>query len=124
MVLPALTRGGYTVRTHVAVGNRLGGGRHIVDAVASQSERKLLISLKWQQVRGTAEQKVPFEIMCLADAMERESYDGAYLVLGGEGWRRRHFFVGEGLKKYLKNTEGVEIVTLESFVARSNQGNL
>jgi hypothetical protein len=41
------------------------------------------VSLKWQQVGGTAEQKVPFEVMCLADAVRAGH---AYLVLGGDGW--------------------------------------
>jgi len=32
------------------------------------------------------EQKVPFEVICLMDAMEQNpNYQKAYLVLGGEG---------------------------------------
>jgi hypothetical protein len=70
MVLPALRRGGYTYQAQVNVGTRFGGGRHFVDVLATDSEgRRFLVSLKWQQVSGTAEQKVPFEAISLAEAV-------------------------------------------------------
>lgn len=124
MVLPALEQGGYAYKTHVEIGKRVGLGRHIVDVVAEKSTQQLLISMKWQQVSGTAEQKVPFEIICLLDAVDLGPYTKAYLVLGGEGWTLRHFYVGEGLKKYLSYTDKVEVLTLESFVAKANAGQL
>ena len=34
------------------------------------------------------------------------------------------FYVGGGLKSYLVDADKVEILTLESFVARANQGKL
>ena len=69
MVLPALKRGGYSYRKQVLVGSRPGGGRHKVDLAAEKSGDEFLISMKWQQSSGTAEQKVPFEIICLAEAI-------------------------------------------------------
>lgn len=101
MVLPALTQGGYSYTTQVNIGKRLGLGKHFIDVIAAKPDRKVLISMKWQQVSGTAEQKVPFEIICLLEALEAGDYSKAYLVLGGEGWKLRRFFTGEGLKKYL-----------------------
>ena len=80
--------------------------------------------LKWQQVSGTAEQKVPFEIICLLEAMENGPYEKAYLVLGGEGWTYRAFYTSGGLAKYLSYADCVEILTLEGFVARANSGKL
>ena len=124
MILPALKRGGYSYIAQQHIGNRFGGGRHFVDVVADKDGKKYLISLKWQQVSGTAEQKVPFEIICLADAIRQGPYHKAYLVLGGEGWKLRTFYVGGGLKSYLVDTDKVEILTLEGFVGRANQGNL
>ena len=126
MVLPALERGGYTYRKSVNIGKRLGGGKHIVDVLASDRTGSYLVSLKWQQVSGTTEQKVPFEAMCLADAAmgSRKRYEKAYLVLGGAGWKLREFFVGGGLKKYLLHTESVNIISLEAFVAKANKGQL
>lgn len=82
MVLPALDQGGYASKVQVHLGQRLGLGKHMVDAVAEKDGRKILLSVKWQQVSGTAEQKVPFEIICLIEAMEADaSYEKAYVVL-------------------------------------------
>jgi hypothetical protein len=69
MVVPALDRGGYEHETQVYVGLGCGGGIHKADALARRDSDQIIVSLKWQQTGGTAEQKVPFEIMCLADAV-------------------------------------------------------
>ncbi len=124
MVLPALDQGGYAYKIQQNIGQRLGCGAHFVDVIAEKSGTKALISMKWQQVSGTAEQKVPFEVICLLEALESGDYAKAYLVLGGEGWTLRDFYVGGGLEKYLKYAKKIEILTLESFVARANAGKL
>jgi hypothetical protein len=124
MILPALDQGGYSYDTQVKLGKRLGIGKHVVDAIARKDDRQLLISLKWQQVSGTAEQKVPFEIICLLEALEAGIHHKAYLVLGGEGWTLRTFYTGGGLKRFLVDSEKVEVLTLEGFVGRANQGKL
>src|SRR5450755_4739211 len=122
MMLPALERGGYSCHAQVRIGTRLGGGTHFVDIVAEKDGQKLLISVKWQQVSGTAEQKVPFEIICLEDAIKTSGYDGAYVVLGGEGWKLRNFYTGGGLESYLRLSGKIQIINLESFVAKANRG--
>lgn len=124
MVLPALDQGGYKYEVQVNLGQRLGCGRHFVDAVAEKNGHRFLVSVKWQQVSGTAEQKVPFEVICLAEALETGRFEKAYLVLGGEGWTLRGFYTSGGLKRYLVNSDNVEVITLESFVGRANQGRL
>jgi len=127
MVLPALEQGQYSYKTQVPIGLRLGGGRHLVDVVASDaSGRSYLISLKWQQTSGTAEQKVPFEVICLAEtiASGEGNHSAAYVVLGGGGWKLRDFYVGGGLNKHLTFADRVHVVTLEDFVGRANKGQL
>lgn len=124
MILPALERGGYTYSTQVHIGDRLGCGKHNVDAVVEKDGKRFLVSLKWQQSSGTAEQKVPFEMICLIEAIEYGQYDKAYLVLGGEGWKLRSFYTSGALSKYINGTEQVEVMTLEGFVGRANQGKL
>src|SRR5437773_9038511 len=124
MVLPALDQGGYVYNVQVKIGQRLGCGQHLVDVIAEKNARRILISMKWQQVSGTAEQKVPFEVICLLEALESGNYGKAYLVLGGEGWTLRNFYVGDGLKSYLAYADKVEILTLESFVGKANAGKL
>ena|SRR5262249_7383351 len=124
MILPSLKRGGYDYQVRVKIGQRLGCGAHYVDVIAEKDGRKILVSLKWQQVAGTAEQKIPFEVICLAEALEGREYEKAYIVLGGEGWTLRKFYTGGGLTKYLHGADRVEIVTLEGFVANANRGEL
>ena len=127
MVLPALERGGYEYFRQVDIGERLGGGKHIVDLVAyNEAGRGFLVSMKWQQTSGTAEQKVPYEAMCLIQAVraEPDRYAKAYLVLGGPSWSLRRFFTDGGLLPFLRDEDLVSILTLEEFVARANRGAL
>ena len=101
MVLPALERGGYEYFRQVDIGERLGGGKHIVDLVAyDEGGKGFLISLKWQQTSGTAEQKVPYEAMCLTQAvLENRRHTKAYLVLGGTA-TLRNFYTDGGLSAF------------------------
>ena len=126
MILPSLRRGGYTYQVGVNIGTRLGGGRHLVDVLAQKDNVQYLISLKWQQTGGTAEQKIPFEVLCLMEAIQTNSgkFQKAYLVLGGLGWKLREFYTGGGLSKYLQHDEYVDIVNLESFIALANKSHL
>lgn len=124
MIFPALRQGGYTWTTQVKIGRRPGGGRHIVDAVATKDALLILVSSKWQEVSGTAEQKVPWEVICLIAALKTEEYKRAYLILGGPGWTLRDFYVRGGLRDYIIGSEKVHIVTLEDFVAKANQSKL
>ena len=125
MILPALTRGGYVCHQQVSTGNRLGSkGRHFVDAIASKDGVDILVSLKWQQTSGTAEQKVPFEVMCLAEVVRAGNGHRAYLVLGGDGWTLRDYYVSGALRDHLIHSSLVDVVTLEAFVRLANNGQL
>lgn len=126
MIPPALKRGGYAFREQVVIGLRLGVGRHKVDYVVEDaSGAKILVSTKWQQVSGTAEEKVPYEVICLADSVNKSDgkFKKAYLVIGGEGWKLKlkDFYLTGGLRRFLKNCEAVEIISLENFVAKANK---
>ena len=124
MILPALDRGGYTWRVQAETGTRPGGRRHQVDAVATKDAQDTLVSLKWQQTSGTAEQKVPFEVICLADAIRLKKADRAFLVLGGDGWTLRDYYVSGALSDHLIHAGLVQVVTLEAFVRLANSGKL
>ena len=124
MILPALERGRYTHETQVVVGTRCGGGTHKADAVACKGTDKIVVSLKWQQTSGTAEQKVPFEVMCLADAVRTGSAVRAYLVLGGDRWTLRDYYTSGALSDHLTHAALVRVVTLEAFVRLANNGEL
>lgn len=127
LILPALSKGGYKYEKQMVIGTRPGGAQHKIDVLAEDgSGQRYLISMKWQQVGGTAEQKVPFEVICLGDIMARHpgAYRTAYLVLGGPGWSLRDFYIGGGLKEYLRHVDLVSIVGLEHFIAKANKGEL
>jgi hypothetical protein len=125
MILPALARGGYECRRQVSAGSRLGSGRrHIVDAIASKHGVDILVSLKWQQTSGTAEQKVPFEVMCMAEVVRAGGAQRAYLVLGGDGWTLRGYYVSGALRDHLIHSSLVQVVTLEAFVRLANNAQL
>src|SRR3982751_2263068 len=85
-VIPALRANGYKFISQREIGAKIGGGKHRVDVWAeSPNGVELLISIKWQQVSGTAEQKVPYEIIKLIHAVKSSAgrFPYAYLVLGG-----------------------------------------
>jgi len=126
MILHALDQGKYMHKEQAIIGLRPGSGAHKVDLVATnQHNETFLISLKWQQTSGTAEQKVPYEVICLKDMManNHDKYKHAYLVLGGNGWTLRSFYV-DGLNQYLPHRGDVTILGLEDFIARANSGQL
>lgn len=126
MVLPALEMGGYRFERNVHIGSRLGVSRHRIDIRAEDEDGRIhLVSLKWQQVQGTAEQKIPFEIICLVDAiLDDDRFYKAHLVLGGNGWRYKKFYLSGGLNPYLNNAQVVNVTSLEDFVQKANQGAL
>jgi hypothetical protein len=95
-----------------------------VDALAEKDGARIIISLKWQQSSGTAEQKVPYEIMCLADAVREKLATRAYLVLGGTGWKLRSYYTSGALSEHLVHAGLVRVLSLEEFVGLANLGKL
>lgn len=84
--------------SQVEVGEKPGGGKHRVDHVVTLSSgQELLVSCKTQNVGGTAEEKIPFELVKLAHTVfDNPDRWGEYavLVLDGDGW-------SSGIKKML-----------------------
>lgn len=126
MVQHALTQGKYKYVRGKTVGSRFGVTAHKIDTYAEDEKGRIhLISLKWQQVGGTAEQKIPFEVISLIDLLlKNESYYKAHLVLGGDGWKYKDFYVKGGLRPFIRNADRVNITTLDAFVGAANQGLL
>ena len=52
--------------SQVNIGLKRNGGKHFIDFLIE----KTLVSLKSQKVKGTAEEKIPFEIMKLQQAVD------------------------------------------------------
>ena len=77
-----------------------------------------LISLKYQKVEGTAEEKIPFECYKLQDAIDRYGYKSAIIVLcGNDGWTLKEYYLSDKFTDILKLTaKDVTIMTEEKFL--------
>lgn len=64
--------------------------------------------------------------MCLAYAVRTSDgkFSDAYLVLGGDGWTLRDFYLSGRLDEHLGYGGVVKIRSLESIVGLANQGRL
>ncbi len=105
------------------------GGRHIPDRVIETPDGQwLIISQKWQETSGTAEQKIPFEVIKLIHTLvsSNNRFPYAYLILGGEGWtpRLKEFYLNGGLSRYIVGHDLVRIVNSDQFLALVNRNRL
>lgn len=126
IVLPALRGNGYKFAIQQMIGASISGGRHFVDVLVElPNGREILVSMKWQQVSGTAEEKVPFEVLKLIHAIKNSNgrFQQAYLVLGGEGWKAplKAFYLSGDLSDYILDSNLVRIVSLETFISLTNR---
>lgn len=127
MVIPALGKGQYEYLKQQIIGKRLGDGKHKVDFIVwKEGSKRILVSMKWQQVGGTAEQKVPFEMICLINAIQEHTdlYEKAYIVMGGNGWKLRDKYIQGELSRYINGSSLVTLINLEDFIRLVNQGRL
>jgi hypothetical protein len=108
---------GYECSDYVRVGHSE-WLKNRADIAAEGHGRSLLFSIRWQSVPGSAEQKVPFEVISLIDSVKRSygEYQKAYLILGGDGWRLLDFYTAGGLGEYIRDMELVSIVTFQRFI--------
>ncbi|MGC9122987.1 MAG: PD-(D/E)XK nuclease superfamily protein [Thermoplasmata archaeon] len=82
---------------HVKINHQLFGNVYIADFLVKGVNGDIIVSLKWQQTPGTAEQKIIYEIATLIDIVKsNQSIKKAYLVFGGNGF-------SQGAIAYMKN---------------------
>jgi len=128
MVLPALQLAGYQYEKQSCIGRVMGDRPYRADLLVHDrgSGRRIVVSLKWQQVAGTAEQKIPFEVIALLQLLESRACDDVYLVLGGTGWtpQLREFYLSGGLCTFMPGAKRVRIVGLEEFIKLVNNRQL
>lgn len=115
--------------TQVPVGRQLYGGDYVADFVIRDSRQgDVVVSAKWQEVPGTAEQKILYDIASLLRIVRDSEgrFRKGYVVLGGPGFssNARQFLLGQGHREVLADGDTVEVVSLEEFLARANRGAL
>ena len=76
-----------------------------------------LVSLKYQAVEGTAEEKILHECDKLQDAIDQHGYESAVVVLcGNQGWSFKDYFLSERYaKKVNLIAPNVTIISEETF---------
>ena len=123
-----LLNNSYAVQKQQIVGTKPGGGRHKADIVGMRPNgSKFLVSLKWQQTAGSAEEKVPFEVIKLLHALrENPDFDKAYVVIGGDGFSAGlvEFYLSPEFRSYIRESQHIEILTLNDVITRANRGAL
>jgi hypothetical protein len=80
----------FDVERGVSLGTKPNGLTNRIDFVLTRrgtDSIKLIFSCKSQSVSGSAEEKIPYEIIRLLHTMKEDTtIQHAYLVLGGVGW--------------------------------------
>lgn len=103
-------------KSQVNIGLKRNGGKHYVDILYNNEE---LISLKYQEVFGTAEEKIPFEIMKLQHAIDDYGYKRATIVLSGpdSAWKWKSYYLSEEFSKNMKKIyPDVRIIENKQFL--------
>ena len=106
------------VHSQVVVGTQFNTTKkHIVDILLGGQVNKIkgrkrpislheggtLVSLKYQGVEGTAEEKIPFEVLKLQDSIDKYGYDCAIIVLcGNTGWTLKEEYLSEDFKSNMR----------------------
>lgn len=105
-----------TNKRGVYVGKKRNGGKHYVDILLNGDE---LLSLKYQEVQGTAEEKIPFEIMKLQQMVVDGGYKSATIVLAGadDAWYWKDYYLSEEFREHMKHIyPNVSVISHQEFV--------
>ena len=113
-----LKESNYKFKDQVTIGKKRNGKKHRVDVLID----KTLVSLKHQEVNGTAEEKVPFEFMKLQHAVEDYDYEKAVIVLSGDtGWTWKEYYLSPEFKTNMKQVyPDVSIMSHQEFCETYN----
>jgi|TARA_B100000035_G_C20582392_1_gene371673 hypothetical protein len=106
----------HKVESQVMVGAKRNGGKHYCDIVINDDE---LISLKYQRVQGTAEEKIPFEFMKLQHAIDDHGYKSATIVVAGpdKAWKWKDYYLSDDFRaKMMSIYPDVRIINHDQFV--------
>ena len=109
-----LSLAGLNVEEQVNIGLRPTGGAHNTDLVVDQST---IVSLKYQDVAGTAEEKIPYEQMCLQHACFTYGYESGIIVLAGPGWKHDNAYRNDVFETWM-HTPNVTVLNFDEFLTK------
>jgi len=127
MVLPALKRAGYQAQRRYRLPDPFRPGRpHYLDVAVLQGTAPIGIAAKWQQSPGTAEEKVPMEMLRLIKFVEGEQLDRGYVLLAGTGGSLQDYFMSSSFLEEFSSpaVSRVRVVDLDTLTALINSGKL
>ena len=105
LIVQILKQQGCQVAEQVNIGIKFKNKKHKVDSLVNG---KILVSDKWQNTGGTAEEKVGYEMYTLNEKILSGAYEKAFVVLGGPGWT-----IFENLLKMSKEYPKVTLIRYE-----------
>lgn len=116
---------GENYKKQIYIGESLFGGNYKVDFILNEN---IIISAKWQQVSGTAEQKILYDIASLIKIIDESKgkFIKGYIVIGGEGFsdKAKKFLLSQNHINYFNNGDKVIILTIDNFIALANNKKL
>ena len=112
-----LTTAGYLVNRDAQIGDFFGVKNRKINMLAiNRRGTRHFITSTGQTNSGTTAEKIPFGAMALVDLARRSKpQDRFHLVLYGNGWKYKRFFLG-GMANFLIDIELVNIVSFEIFI--------
>ncbi len=83
LVAQILRKNGCLVTEQANIGIKFKNKKHQVDSLVNG---KILVSVKWKDSGGTAEEKVGYEMWTLNEKILSGVFEKAFVILGGPGW--------------------------------------
>ena len=117
---------GYLVQRQVPVQTGADFGRKVFDILLHPRAREpVLVSCKWQDVGGTADQKVPYEILVCIAARKATGWR-VFIVIGGDGWHigDKALYTSDRIAKYMPSAGEVRVLTELQFKELAKDGLL
>ena len=97
------------------IGKKPTGKGHVVDVCLEKE--KILVSAKLQNGPGTAEEKIPFEMLMLQSACENLNYNKSYIVCAGLQWSLLDYYLSDEFSKRMSLvTPNVKVIHYDDFV--------
>ena len=105
LIARILRKNGCLVTEQADIGFKFKNKKHKVDSLVNG---RILVSDKWQNTGGTAEEKVGYEMWTLYQKILSGTYEKAFVILGGPGWT-----IFENLEKMSKDYPKVTLICYE-----------